>query len=308
MVGRIWTATIAIRAKNRRGPTTTVGLRLGQTLRLSDDLLFRDRSGNEESSLEAEVKVEADSYDRAVSKAWDVVAEASAVVGFAAGVGLVPLRTGLTAVSPGGSGGAAEVGATESIGAVASVVVAQPPEELTDAFRRYGRLASAEREEASAILELFNAGDQEFSPRARFLTYATILDSMSPPGKRDPDTGSVAEALRSYLKLESNGSLARYRSETLSRVDARLSELGLQSTRDRLADLLVEAGLPAAEAEKDAKDTWKLRNDLSHGNAPPPATEVELGAARARMLADLCIRHKYFRPVASQPSHGSGSP
>jgi len=295
-----WSVSIHVKTRNRRGPTVTVGLRLEEPIRLSDRLVLRNDPTSGSTDVIAEILAQGETGEQAIERAFTDVTEAAAVVGFASGVGLVPERSGLVAVLPGDDGKPAEVRTTGGLDEAVDLAVTQSTSEITDAYARFNELSSEDRSRAGALMELLSMGDQENSPRARFLTYMTILDSLSPPAEETPAAAEFIDEVSRAIKAAFASRTEPETKALLGRFTKRLGEVLTESTRSRLARLLLSAGLSKSVAEEKAIDLWKLRNDMSHGSSPVDQGRVEFSSADARNLAVLCIGHRFLRPVRAR--------
>jgi hypothetical protein len=299
-----WRVRVRLRSENRRGPTAILRLRVNEPLNLTHGLTIRDDANPDSAYLIAELLVEAETRDEAISEAWKEITEVASIAGFAAGIGLVPERGGILATPAPSAGTPAHAEAQVDLSAaVSEMIVTNPfPPEVPELYARLLALSPSEGELAGAVLELLNSGDQEYSARARFLTYMTILESISPGANRIPEVDALVGKMIEFARTELGGESGSRRQQVLNRLLARVKNLGNESTKDRLTRLFVECGLPETDARKDAEELWDLRNPLSHGNTPRPANDIEKGASKARLYADLSIRARFFRPGVSSPT------
>ncbi|QTO52671.1 HEPN domain-containing protein [Burkholderia latens] len=132
-----------------------------------------------------------------------------------------------------------------------------------------------------AALELWNAASYENLPRTKFLTYMTILDSLSTQAKRDEKVVRwIEEKIREANDLGDPGIVGAL--GNLRRVSHKAA---LRALVIRAANQEGQSGPEAAEKAKLAAALYDARSELSHQGAAGT-----IDAEKARELTSFVLR------------------
>lgn len=151
-----------------------------------------------------------------------------------------------------------------------------------------------------AALELWMVASYENLPRTKFLTYMTILDSLSTQAKRDENVVRwIEEKIREANDLGDPGIVGAL--GNLKRVSHKAA---LRALVIRAADQAGQSGPDAAEKAKLAATLYDARSELSHQGAAGT-----IDAERARELTAFVLRAAIVSPSildVHEPEHQGG--
>lgn len=151
-----------------------------------------------------------------------------------------------------------------------------------------------------AALELWKAASYENLPRTKFLTYMTILDSLSTQAKRDEKVVRwIEEKIREANDLGDPGIVGAL--GNLRRVSHKAA---LRALVIRAANQGGQSGPDAAEKAKLAATLYDARSELSHQGAAGT-----IDADRARELTAFVLRAAIVSPSildVGEPEHQGG--